>query len=335
MFVARPPATNTNTRTHSPTRTGCGYNARTLECPKCHFDHPQQTQECLKCGVVFAKYLAFQESVAAVRAVEIEPAPEVDAAAAQRAHNELLCRIFAVPAALLLGWLVNQGMPTLTAFLSMWVHECGHAITAWLCGYTAFPTAWITIIPEERGRWISVVLAALLVAGGYVAYRFQRWFWLAASAAVLALVIAGNLQTDFRSRMLITFWGDGGAFALSTILMMTFYAGPNSPLTKNQVRWGLLLLGALAFWSVYSRWGGGFEKIANFLEDTDERGPSDARLLITMYGWPIGVMQARYMLLAHACLGALAAAYAAGLAQAKRMSQGLKRLDESRENSRA
>ena len=294
-----------------------------MECPKCHFDHPQQVDECLKCGVIFDKYIAFQEAVAAVREVKPERSPEDIAVAQRKAHNELLCRMFAVPGALLLGWLVNKSMPATAAFLAMWLHESGHAIAAWFCGYTAFPTAWITIISDERTRWISVVLGAVLAAGGYVAFRFERWFWVAVCAAFLVLVIAGNLQTDFHARMLFTFWGDGGAFVLSTILMMTFYARPDSAVSRNQVRWGLLLLGAIAFWSVYSRWAGGFENIANFLEDTDERGPSDLMQLTTMYGWSIYILVHRYWQLGHVCMVAVGAAYVGGIVQAKRLQAAL------------
>ena len=294
-----------------------------MECPKCHFDHPQQVDECLKCGVVFSKYVAFQKAVTAVHEVKPEQSPEEIAVERRKAHNELMCRIFAVPGALLLGWVVNWAMPSVAAFLAMWLHESGHAITAWLCGYTAFPTAWITIISDERARWISIVLGAVLATGGYFAFRLERWFWVVICAVVLVLVIAGNLQTDFHSRMLFTFWGDGGAFVLSTILMMSFYARPESAVTRNQVRWGLLLIGAIAFWSVYSRWSGGFENIANFLEDTDERGPSDVMQLTTMYGWSIYTLVHRYWQLGHACMVALGAAYAAGIVQAKQLQAAL------------
>lgn len=293
-----------------------------MECPKCHFDHPQQVDECLKCGIVFAKYLAFQEAVSAVRDVTPQRSPEELAEARRKAHTEFLCRVLAVPGALAFGWGVNHIFPTLTAFLAMWVHESGHAIAAWLCGYPAFPTAWFTFV-GERGRWISVVLGAVAATGGYVAYRRERWFWVAVSSVALVLFLAGNLQSDFHSRMQFTFWGDGGAYVLSTVLMMTFYARPGSTITRNQVRWGLLILGALAFWSVYSRWSGGFENIANALEDTDERGPSDIMQLTTMYGWPIYVLIHRYLRLGQVCLAALAVAYAVGLVRAKRAEAGL------------
>ena len=294
-----------------------------MECPKCHFDHPQQTDECLKCGIVFARYVAFQEAIANVRPVAPERSPEEITEAEHKARNEFLCRIFALPGALAIGWLINLATPMLAYFLAMWLHESGHAITAWLCGYPAFPTAWITMI-GERGRWISVILGAAVAAGGYVAFRLERWFWVALSAAVLLLFVLGNLQPDAHAHLLFTFWGEGGAYVLSTILILTFYARADSPITRNQVRWGLLLLGAIAFWSVYSRWQGGFENIAQFLDDTDGRGlPSDMRVLNLVYGWDTYKLINSYRALGHVCLLVLAGAYAAGLVQIQRARRTL------------
>lgn len=290
-----------------------------MECPKCHFDSPLQTDECLKCGVIFAKYLAFQQAVAAVRPVLPEPSPEQIAQQQRQAHREFLCRVFALPGALLAGWVANRALPPLTYFLAMWLHESGHAIAAWFCGYAAFPTAWFTVIPEERGRWISIVLGAAVVAGGYFAFRLQRWFWVGVSAGVLVLFMLGNLQTDSHAHLLFTFWGDGGAYVLSTLLILTFYARADSPLRRKQLRWGLLLLGAMAFWSIYSRWSGGFENIAQFLEDTDERGPSDIRILTLVYGWSTYTLIHHYRDLGRACLLTLGGAYVAGLVQAQRL----------------
>lgn len=295
-----------------------------MECPTCHYDDPLQKDECLKCGLIFARYQAFEEAVAEVSAAVPERSPQEVAEEQGKAKNEFLCRIFALPGALLLGWLLNLAAPPITAFLAMWLHEFGHAVAAWFCGYAAFPTAWITMIPDERGRWISVVLGAGTAAGGYFAFRLQRWFWVAASAAVLALFVLGNLQTEAHARLLFTFWGEGGAYVLSTALILSFYARAESSIARNQVRWGLLVLGALAFWSVYSRWAGGFENIAQFLEDTDSRGiPSDMRVLTLVYGWTTYALIHSYRNLGHACLLALVGAYAAGLVQVQRLRSAL------------
>ena len=294
-----------------------------MECPKCHFDHPQQTDECLKCGIVFAKYLAFQEAVASVRPAPPDRSPDTVSAEQRKASSEFWCRVFALPGALLLGWLVNWSMPMLATFLAMWCHESGHAIAAWFCGYSALPTAWFTIIPPDRGRWISVVMGSAAAAGGYFAFRLERWFWVAVSAGVILLFVLGNLQTESHANLLFTFWGDGGAYVLSTVLMLTFYARANSPITKSQVRWGLLILGAIAFWSVYTRWAGGFENIAQFLEDTDERGPSDVRKLTLIYGWSTYTLIHAYWAVGRLCLLTLGGVYAAGLLQAQRQKSAL------------
>jgi len=297
-----------------------------MECPKCHFDHPQQTTECLKCGVIFSKYLAFQQSgtaAAPAPALQVASADEPQAASIDPemlrfARQEFLCRAFALPAALVFGWIFSLTMPAIAAFLAMWPHEFGHAVAAWFCGFNAVPTAWYTVI-GERVRWISVAMAGGAAAGAYYAFRARRWFWVAVCALVIVLFIAGNSQTDFRARMLFTFWGAGGAYVLSTALMLTFYARPDNEIYQNQVRWGLLVLGAIAFCFVYREWAGGFENVANSLEDTDERGPSDPMMLTTMYGWTIYQMIHRYWLVGRLCLLALAIAYVAGLVQAHRL----------------
>lgn len=324
MFHSRQLTTITprHLTTHSPNPEFHGISSARMECPKCHFDHPQQTDECLKCGIVFNKYLAFQEALDKVQDVTPEHSAGDIAREKEKAHHEFLCRVFALPGALLFGWIVAWGMPSLAAFLHMWVHETGHAVSAWLCGRPAIPTAWIT--PTfPRTWWLNPLLGLCALAGCYVAYRKQRWFWVAAAAILLLLVIAGHRQHESEFQALNLFWGEGGAFVLSTMLMMTFYARSTSQLTKNQLRWGLLILGAIAFCHVYRFWAGGFENIANILEDTDERGPSDMRQLTLIYGWTIYTMIHRYQALGQACLLALAAAYTAGIVQVRRLQASL------------
>lgn len=298
-----------------------------MECPKCHFDHPLQKTECLRCGVIFSKYLAYAAAQAAVPATVTFEAPtiamvepstndEEQRALSQKTKNELKCRIFALPGALLVGWLIVKSMPMLADMLRMWTHESGHAITAWLCGYPALPTAWITIRSPERVPMATVLLAAGLAFGGYVAWRRQRWFWVVASAATLLLLLAGNLRTEFQAGRLITFGGDAGSFVVATALMATFYAREESVVYQKQLRWVLLVIGAIAFMDTYATWSGGFEKIVHWLDDTDERGPTDLAQLTQYYGWAIGEMQAKFLQVAHLCFVAMAAMYTAGIVQA-------------------
>src|SRR5690349_6887922 len=204
-----------------------------MECPKCHFDHPLQTAECLRCGIVFSKYQATPASA------PVDPPihNEEHLALWQKANHELICRAFALPAALLVGWLIVHAMPMLADMLRMWTHETGHGLTAWLCGYPALPTAWITIHSSDRVPVAGFLLAAALAFGGYVAFRMERWFWLGASAIALLLLLAGNLRSAPRAELLIIFGGDAGSFVVASALMATFYARPASAVRRKQLRW--------------------------------------------------------------------------------------------------
>src|SRR5215472_15749922 len=299
---------------------------RNMECPKCHFDHPLQTSECLRCGIIFSKYLAYTAATAATVSANEAPgitAPSVESPASAREEQapwsnvkwELICRVLALPGALLLGWLVVKVMPFLADMLRMWTHETGHAVTAWLCGYTALPTAWFTIRSAGRVPVASFLLAAALAFGGYCSRRMERWFWVAASAVTLVLLLAGNLRSEFQAGCLIIFGGDAGSFVVATILMATFYARPESAVCRKQIRWVLLVIGAIAFMDTYATWAGGFEKIVHWVDDIDERGPTDLAYLTQYCGWGIGEMQARFLKVAHLCFVAMGTMYTAGILQ--------------------
>ncbi len=312
-----------------------------MQCPKCHFEHEQQTTECLRCGVIFSRFTPTANAtvgpalvvppfaptagaqdgapgVAVVRAVD----PEKLAEAQRRAHNEFICRIAGLPAALVVGSAIAAGFPTLSHILSMWLHEGGHAVTAWMCGYIAVPTAWFTII-GGRYRLFSLALFAAIGFGGYIAWRKERWFWVAAAVCGAMVVVIGAALSDFQAQGLFSFGGEAGRFFLGTALMLTFYARPRSKLRRHQARWGLLLVGAISFMAAYFIWAGGFERIADWVDEVDERGPSDMFNLTRYFGWSIGVIQARYVALAHWCMALLAAFYAWGIWDAMTRKQRL------------
>lgn len=292
-----------------------------MECPKCHFDHPLQTTECLRCGIIFEKYLEYALTHPVTPPAAAAPADAIMNDDDERklecdARRELVNRAIALPAALLLGWVVARTMPLLAAMLQMWTHESGHALTAWLCGYPAVPTPWITFHTQTREPIMSVLLGGAIAFGGYVACRMQRRFWLAVAAVTLALLLAGNLRTPFAAARLITFGGEAGSFVVSTVLMATFYARPQSVVSRKHMRWVLLVIGAIAFMYAYSMWAGGFENIVQWLDGIDERGPTDLAKLTQLYGWTIGQMQVNFLKVARTCWFALSAMYVLGVLQA-------------------
>ena len=287
-----------------------------MRCPKCQFDHALQTTECLKCGIVFARYAAAMEQGENTAAIAGPAVVAASAGEGERsdAVRELVCRAVALPAALLLARLVcGTGLRMVAGMLAMVLHESGHAITAWLTGRWAVPLLWVTPHGEERSWWIVAGVTAAIGLAGFVAWKAQRWGWvIAAGGALLLQLIVLSLPG---SGALIVFWGDGGAMVLGAILMAAFYAPRESAVYKNWgLRWGLLAIGALSFLHVFLVWTGPFEDIP--FGEIEGVNLSDPSLLTEMYGWPVAELVNRYIHLGEMCLAALLAIYVWGLVSA-------------------
>jgi len=290
-----------------------------MRCPKCQFDHALQTTECLKCGIVFARYVEALERIAkeaGPAAPEAVPAPLLASAPASDRNNavmELWYRALALPLALLVARLIDgTGLKMASAMLAMVLHESGHAITAWLTGRWAIPLLWVTPHGEERSWAIVLVLTATFVLAGFLAWKAQRWGWVLAASAVLILQVA---FLNLPAGAAIVFCGDGGAMVLATILMALFYAPRESALCKSWgLRWGLLVIGALSFTHVFRLWTGPIEDIP--FGEIEGVGPSDPTLLTETYGWPVTQLVDLYVRLGTVCLVFLGGMYVWGLVSA-------------------
>jgi len=289
---------------------------RHMDCPKCNFGLDADLTECPRCGVLIAKFLrAHGKSLASAaelppllhgtHAVSVEPQNE------SAARNERMARAVALPLALLFAWLAVKGSPGAVRLVGMWVHESGHAVSAWLCGYLAWPGPWFTPVGTERSPSFTVLLVGVLAYGSYRAWQLQRWFWVAASACALMLVVFCTLVLGSgTAQQLIVFGGDGGCLVLGTILMLTVYAREEHPIRRDHLRWGLLIIGALAFMDVYTVWSGPIDRLP-FGEN--ENGLSDPSVLTEMYGWSLLSLVNRYNQLAHACLALVVVVYLMGV----------------------
>ena len=232
------------------------------------------------------------------------------------AHRELLYRVFALPAALIGAHILVGIAPGTVRMLSMWIHECGHAVTAWLCGFPAFPGPWFTPIDPERSPALTVMFVGLIGFGGFRAWKKRRWGLVVSGGAVLIVqfIFTARLYSD-QAQQLIIFGGDAGCFVLGGVVIATFYASRESAIYQNSLRWGFLVIGALAYMDAFAVWSHGLESIP-FGEN--ENGLSDPSVLTELYGWSVKQLVDRYYHLAIFCLMALAVVYAFGLATALR-----------------
>jgi hypothetical protein len=238
------------------------------------------------------------------------------------ARSELRLRLFALPVALAVAWLlVNSPMwgSLLRIFLSMWIHELGHAVTAWFCGFPSLPGPWVTRTGDERSTLVFLLLATLLGGMSLRGYLTRSRLLMIAGATGLALQFVGTLVlSPWKGLMLVTFGGDGGCLVLGSLLMTTLYAPRDSALRRGWLHWGYLAIGAAAFMDSFSEWWAArtdFERIP--FGEMEGVGLSDASKLVDVYGWGELELIRRYTWLGLACLAALAVLYAVGLSHAR------------------
>jgi len=276
-----------------------------MQCPKCHFETEEHATECLKCGIVFAKYARHEEEVQLQQELAEERRKQV-----AELGQELTYRMLAIPAALLSARILVGIAPAFVRILAMFVHESGHALTAWLCGYWATPGLWFTPVSDERSPWVTLFFIGAFGFGLYWSWTTKRRAVSALFIAALLFELVGTLLPARQAQALFIFGGDGGSLVLGSLLMTTFYARPDSPLCENSLRWGFLGIGAVAFMDAFCSWTGKEEDIPFGVQ---EGALSDPSALVETYGWTIQLMIQRYVRLAAVSLIALAIAYVFGV----------------------
>jgi hypothetical protein len=280
-----------------------------MQCPKCHFENEEQATECLKCGIVFSKY-AQHEETAHLREQRVEQSREE----AGEMRQELTYRILAIPAGLISARIMVGIAPAFIRIIAMFVHETGHAVSAWLCGYWAIPGLWFTPVSDERSFGITLFFICVFGFGVYYAWITQRHAIAGLCAVAFILEIIGSRLPGWQAEVFFTFGGDGGSLVLGTLLMTTVYARRDSAIRANSLQYGFLGIGAAAFMDAYTSWTGKEEDIPFGVQEGTLSDPSK---LVESYGWTIQQMMQRYVRLAEICLVALAILYIIGIVRTR------------------
>lgn len=309
----------------------------TATCPWCNAPR-ETTLICPRCGAIYAKAEAIKlhgsaKVVGALheaideKSLPVEPSGEhsfLEMPLVEDAVLEWKLCMGAIPIALCFALAFHVFMPSLQRiFLGMPVHELGHAVTAWFCGYAAVPTLWKTIVPEMRGFIAPIALLGALGYMMYRAYLAEKHVLVVLGGALVLLQAIGTLGIKERTaEMLIVFGGDGVGMVLATALMATFFFGKETQLYKGSLRWGFLVIGAAAFTDMFATWWAARSDFGLIPFGEQEGGTlSDAMKLADDFGWSADALIQRHVTLGICCLIVLALVYVWGVWQARRASE--------------
>lgn len=303
-------------------------------CPWCEAPR-KDGPDCPRCGANYAKAEAIRKHGRAAVPDNPPPAtdiPEVqihvegdaelkDSEAIDDPQTEFWFCAAAIPSMLLIAMAFHSmewGRFVQRLVFTMPVHELGHAVSAWICGFGAIPTVWVTITMEERG---FVAPLAVLAAAGWTAYRgwqINSRGLLAAGVLILVLqAICTGVITQHSARALIVFGGDGVGLLLSILLMGSFFFGKDTQLYKGSLRWGFVAIGAGAFVDINATWWLARRDRSEIPFTTRDNGmESDALRLVNEFGWTETALVNRHIAACLACMAVLALVYAWGVRKA-------------------
>jgi hypothetical protein len=306
-----------------------------LTCPWCQAPRAEGPS-CPKCGANYAKAEAIKSQGRAAAPAEparAEASPQsrildltnaVDPEERVDSELELKFCIAAIPAFLALGFVMHLVLPGVQRLaFTMPVHELGHAVAAWFCGYFAIPTLWVTLMFGERGFLMPLVLAGLFGWLGLRAWRAEKWLHVALCAGAIALVAIGSFGLKERTaRMLFAFGGDALGMVIGALLMASFFFGKGTQLYRGALRWGFGVIGGGAFVSIFALWWGARTDTGLIPFGEQERaGHSDATTLTEEFAWTDEQLVSRHVMVGVASLAALALVYAWGVWRAWRYTR--------------
>lgn len=269
-----------------------------MECPKCKANVEASAIECAACGVIFKKL------------------EDLKSAKVLQHHEELFKSVHspilsgradvAMPmVAFLLAWLIKLIFPKLVWAVSMWVHEFGHATTAWFGGVAATPFLGWTTMGGERSWIVTICFTALLGILGYKSWEKKSYF------LVGTFVIAFLTQMYFRFVLneenldfMFSYMGIGGEFWISSWLIIAYHYDFPEYVQWRLLKYVALFIGAMVFLNALMMWKNISHGYAEFpwgsLWGGEDHG--DMNVLRDEFGWQTLQITSSYVKLGTVCL---------------------------------
>lgn len=146
-------------------------------------------------------------------------------------------------------------------FCEIPLHELGHAVSAWMVGYTAIPlgaivpTAGLTLIGSERHAWVHLLYFGFF---GYLAYKAWKqkvyFFVVLSSAFILISILAFSVLSQPQVSPFISFGGIAGEFFLAGVLILCFYQPSFQKIRWDFFRYPFFIMGCMSFVNATRMW---------------------------------------------------------------------------------
>lgn len=197
------------------------------------------------------------------------------------------------------------------------LHELGHALMGWLCGYSAVPIPFgMTYRSAERSWGAWALVAAGLGALGWRLWRRRSTALAALCGVALAAQTGCTWATTRATReLLFTFGGSAGELVLSAALLGMFHLALPARWRWDRARWIALLVAAFILVEQTLRWRGARLDHGLIPWGSVMGADGDMQRLMRDHGWAPSRIASRYTLVAHLSLALTAASWLAALAR--------------------
>lgn len=269
-----------------------------MECPKCKASVESNAVECKVCGVIFKK---FDDSRSIRLAQDREKLFESVNAPILSVRMDIILPLIAF----LFAWLMKMILPKLVWALSMWVHEFGHATTAWFGGMAATPFLGWTTRSGERSWTVTMCFTALLGILGYKSWEKKSYF------LVVTFILFFFTQMYFRFVIneekldfMFSYMGIGGEFWISTWLIIAYHYYFPEYTQWRVLKYAALFVGAFVFFNAFSMWKNIYHGYAEFpwgsLWSGEDHG--DMNTLRDEFGWQTFQITSSYVKFGTICV---------------------------------
>lgn len=280
-----------------------------FRCPKCGYSRETKAPACERCGLIFEKF-------------KVSVNPHRQAPNRYLPYDSFKLNLLALPITFFLAFLISKiwVLYALAAnFITIPVHELGHAIAAWSSSRPAIPlgafipaAAFTTIL--SKSPIFGLIYVFLFLYGLFQSYKNRRVFPLVVlSAALIAFLKLSFFSSEDTETHAFVIGGIWGEIWISTVLILSFFHPFLIKYRYDFFRFFTLFGGCNVFWHAWELWSKSAKNVfylpmGSYIDGSDSQS-GDLQKLIHQYHWESVHLAKTTLSFVHICLAIIIAQY--------------------------